>query len=248
MSGCVCPVLSFTTPSLWELEQSLSPLRSCLTLSPPQRGVNCANFTWLFGGIQQDDICGMPSTHTLCVQTIFAPLLYRVFQSCLATWNCSFPAESLVFSTTSVTANLLPLAILVSSCCSAHLWSQRMQEFSLKKHIQILPQPLSSHMGNWVNNSRPPLAFLTPLFLSALQTCVDWVVSVNWTIGCAVLEKALDWEPRGLDLKSWQPHSIPSSSACALFCSVSQRVPAFLNQVLLPNPRIQRIVPRMVHN
>lgn len=165
---------------------------------------------------------------TLYVQNTLAPILYKVFQSCLATWKYSFFAKSLVFSTTSINANLLPLAILMPSCCSSHLWSKGLQGFSLKKHIQFLPQPVSSHTGNWINNSRPPSAFLTPLFLSVLQTCVDWMVSVFWMTGCGVLERALDWEPRDLALKSLRHHLFPLPQS--VFWYGSQRVLTFLNR------------------
>lgn len=207
MPGCQCRLLSFTlTPSLWDLGRVLSPLRSFLTLwlffhnkaltAPTSPG---------FCGELNKMISRICLAHTHCMFEQYKFPSCTAFQSCLATWKFSFPAKSLVFSTTSINANLSPLGILMSSCCASHLWSKRIQGFSLKKHIQILPQPVSSHMGNWINNSRPPLAFLTPWFSSVLQTCVDWMVSVIWTMACGVVERVLDWESGDLGLKSLWP-------------------------------------------
>lgn len=233
MSDRLCFILGFTTPRLWDLGQAISPLWSSLTLWV----IHIKVFT-------SPGFCGefnkmtslISLAHTLYVQKILAPILYKNFQRCLATWKCSFPAKSLVFSTTSINANLSPLAILMSSCCSSHLWSKRIQGFSLKKHIQILPQTVSSHIGNWINNSRPPPAFLTPLFLSVLQTCVDWMVSAIWTTDCGVLERVLDWEPRHLGQKPSWPHPRPLLQP--VFWPVNQRVLAFLNRG--PYPKSQK--------
>lgn len=65
----------------------------------------------VLGEFQQDDLCDVPSTH-IVFATYISSHIVQNFQSCLATWRCSFPAPSLVFSTTSINASLSPLAIL----------------------------------------------------------------------------------------------------------------------------------------
>lgn len=166
--------------------------------------------------------------HTLYVQEILAPILYEVSQSRLATWKFSFPAKSLVFSTTSINANLSPLAIPTSSRCSSHLRSKRIQGFSLKKHIQILPQPVSSHMGNWINNSRPPPGFSNSfIFICLANMCwlngFSYLNNWRWHIG------------KNSGLRTKRPGSevfetsFISSSLASVFWSVSQR-PSGLSQ------------------
>lgn len=112
--------------------------------------------------------------HMLYTQEILASISCNVFQSCLATWKIPFPCKtSGVFHVIHQCQHLAPGHAHVLLLFS-HLWSKRKQGFPLKKHIQILPQPVSPHMGNWINNSRPPLVFLFYFYLSCKHVLTGW--------------------------------------------------------------------------
>lgn len=252
MSGCVCSVPASPLQSVgpWSSDRTSQILSGPLIFH--KKVLIMPSSPGILGEFQQDNLCDMPSTHILC-STNSSSHIVQSFSELLSYLKCSFPAPFLVFSTTSINANLSPLAILMSSCCSSHLWSQRIQVLSLKQHVQILPQPVSSHMGNWINNSRPPPSFPN-FFISICLANMCWLAGFsylnNWLWR---IRKALNWEPRDQGLKALGSYPCPLPQP--VFQSWSRRVLAFLTSILLPNPRTQTItwvtifsnLPRMLH-